>query len=61
MHLTNYAINKRNQKFTVGTSHTTDDDNTGHKRSIKSMLKVILSLTLQSFTAFGGNAAELSR
>jgi tubulin polyglutamylase TTLL6/13 len=40
MHLTNYAINKKNPKF-VFNEHEEDDD-VGHKRSFTSILKVKL-------------------
>ena len=39
MHLTNYAVNKKNPNFIYNESET--DDNIGHKRSMTSVLKVI--------------------
>lgn len=38
MHLTNYAVNKKNPNFIYNESET--DDNIGHKRSMTSVLKV---------------------
>ena len=39
MHLTNYAVNKKNPNFIYNESET--DDNIGNKRSMTSVLKVI--------------------
>jgi len=39
MHLTNYAINKKSKKFIFNTS--ANDDNVGHKRSLKAVFKDI--------------------
>lgn len=40
MHLTNYAINKRSKDFVF--NNDTNKDDVGHKRSLSSVLKVII-------------------
>ena len=40
MHLTNYAINKRSKDFVF--NNDTNKDDIGHKRSLTSVLKVLL-------------------
>lgn len=39
MHLTNYAVNKHNEKFIA--NHDADSDNIGHKRSLSSTLEYL--------------------
>jgi hypothetical protein len=39
MHLTNYAINKHNQKFQQNEDEEEDDQ--GHKRSLRAILKML--------------------
>lgn len=38
VHLTNYAINKRNENFHAGDA---EDDDSGHKRSIAAVLRTL--------------------
>ena len=45
MHLTNYAINKDNPNFVFNKS--ADDDDVGHKRSLKAVLKVGFHLNIE--------------
>lgn len=42
MHLTNYAINKKNNNFIFNKSKDADD--VGHKRSMTSIFKVLISI-----------------
>jgi tubulin polyglutamylase TTLL6/13 len=39
MHLTNYAVNKKNPNFEFNTDYR--NDGSGHKRSFSSILKVL--------------------
>lgn len=42
MHLTNYAVNKKNPEFVANNEE--DEDGIGHKRSFSSILRVIFSI-----------------
>lgn len=42
MHLTNYAINKRNPSFIF--NRTEDEDNVGHKRSYTAIIHALKEL-----------------
>ena len=41
MHLTNYAINKNNQKFQQNANCDESEEETGHKRSYQAILKIL--------------------
>ena len=49
MHLTNYAINKKNPNFIFNKEET--QDNLGHKRSFSAILKVYYYYYLATYTA----------